>query len=153
MTAFVRSIFIPLAVGGLAGILTMNSMRVYEDLVLPSLSPPSWVFPVVWTVLYILMGIASYLVYRSDAVKAEKQRALVLYAVQLVFNFIWPILFFGLQNYLASFIWLVLLWILILATTVSFSKISKPAAWLMVPYLLWVTFAGYLNLSVYLLNR
>lgn len=153
MMAFVLSIFIPLAAGGLAGILTMNSMRVYEDLVLPSLSPPSWVFPVVWTVLYILMGIASYLVYRSGAPASDKKRALLLYAAQLVFNFIWPILFFRMENYLAAFIWLVLLWILILATTVSFARISKPAAWLMVPYLLWVTFAGYLNLSVYLLNR
>ncbi len=147
------SILLPLAVGGMAGALTSNSVGVYENLVLPSASPPASVFPVVWSVLYILMGIASYLVWKSSADQTDKKRALVLYLVQLAFNFIWPLLFFNLENYLLAFIWLVAMLILIVLTTKVFSKISKLGARLMIPYLLWVVFAGYLNLSIYVLNR
>lgn len=108
-------------------------------------------FPVVWTVLYILMGIASYLVLTS-AKPNRSRSALLVYGVQLFFNFFWPILFFSLKLYLSAFFWLVLLWLLILVTTVLFYKIAKPAGLLLVPYLLWVAFAGYLNLGIYLLN-
>ena len=95
------------------------------------------------------MGIASYLVLISGK---PNKLALALYGAQLIFNFFWSIIFFGLERYLFAFIWLVLLWILILLTTISFYKISKPAGYLMLPYLLWVAFAGYLNLFIYLLN-
>lgn len=140
---------IPLAVGSLSALLTQNSMEAFEALNKPALSPPGWLFPVVWTVLYILMGIASYLVLTSGK---PNDTALIVYGIQLVFNFFWPILFFNLELYLLSFFWLVLLWLLILKTTLSFYQISKPAGYLMLPYLLWVTFAGYLNLFIYLLN-
>ena len=137
---------------GAAGLLTMNSMEAFEALNQPPLSPPGWLFPVVWTVLYVLMGIASYLVSVSDAPHEEKARALWTYGIQLAFNFLWPIAFFNLKWYLFAFLWLVILWILILITALRFGRIRKPAGYLLVPYLLWVAFAGYLNLGIYLLN-
>ena len=143
---------IPLVVGGAAGLLTMNSMEAFEALNQPPLSPPGWLFPEVWTVLYVLMGIASYLVSVSDAPHEEKARALWTYGIQLAFNFWWPIAFFNLKWYLFAFLWLVILWILILITALRFGRIRKPAGYLLVPYLLWVAFAGYLNLGIYLLN-
>ena len=143
---------IPLVVGGAAGLLTMNSMEAFEALNQPPLSPPGWLFPVVWTVLYVLMGIASYLVSVSDAPQEEKARALWTYGIQLAFNFLWPIAFFNLKWYLFAFLWLVILWILILITALRFGRIRKPAGYLLVPYLLWVAFAGYLNLGICLLN-
>lgn len=140
---------IPLAVGSLASLLTQHSMETFESLNKPALAPPGWLFPVVWTILYILMGIASYLVLTSGK---PYDTALTVYGIQLAFNFFWSIIFFNLELYLFAFIWLVLLWLLILKTTILFYQISKPAGYLMLPYLLWVTFAGYLNLSIYLLN-
>lgn len=143
-------IALPLAVGVLSALLTRNGMQAFSELNKPRLSPPGWLFPVVWTILYILMGIASYLVITDrKATTAD----LNVYILQLVFNFFWSIIFFGLELYLFAFIWLVILWILVLITTVRFYRVSETAGLLMVPYLLWVTFAGYLNLSVYLLNR
>ena len=115
----------------------------------PVLSPPGWLFPVVWTILYILMGIASYLVFTSEK---PHTAAFTVYGIQLIFNFFWSIIFFDLELYLFAFIWLVILWFLVLKTTCMFYQISKPAGYMMLPYLLWVTFAGYLNLSIYLLN-
>ena len=142
-------ILIPLAVGGLSALLTQNSMQTFDTVTKPPLSPPGWLFPVVWTILYILMGIASYLVAVSQT---PNRMALTVYGIQLAFNFFWSILFFNLELYLFAFIWLLALWILILITIVMFSKISKTAAYLMIPYFIWVTFAGYLNLAIYLLN-
>ena len=142
-------IAIPLAVGGLSALLTHNSMEFFQTLNKPPLSPPGWLFPVVWTVLYILMGIASYLVLTSGK---SNQTALTIYGVQLFFNFFWSILFFNMQSYLFAFIWLVILWLLIFVTSVLFHQIFKLSGYLMLPYLLWVTFAGYLNFSICLLN-
>lgn len=144
-------IAIPLGVGGLSALLTQNSMMAFDALTQPPLSPPAWLFPVVWSILYVLMGIASYLVVTSDK-PARSRTALTIYGLQLVFNFFWSIIFFRLEAYLLAFVWLVLLWILILLTTVLFYRIRKAAGYLMLPYLLWVTFAGYLNLGIYLLN-
>lgn len=115
----------------------------------PTFAPPGFLFPVVWTILYVLMGIASYLVLTSGKPTGN---ALIVYGIQLVFNFFWSILFFNLGLCMFAFLWLVLLWLLILLTTVLFYQILKPAGYLMIPYLLWVTFAGYLNLGIYLLN-
>ena len=143
---------IPLAVGGIAALLTGSGMDAFETLNQPPLSPPGWLFPVVWTILYILMGIASYLVLTSGKSQESIRRALVLYGIQLALNFLWPVFFFSLSAYLYAFIWLLALWLLILATTVSFYRISDIAGYLMIPYLIWVTFAGYLNLGVDLLN-
>lgn len=143
---------LPLAVGALAGFLTRGGMEDFEYMRKPPLSPPGWLFPVVWTALYTLMGIASYLVCTAPVSPARKRRAFTVYGMQLAVNFIWPLLFFGLDVYLLAFFWLVLLWLLILLTMVMFGYISTPAGKLLVPYLLWVSFAGYLNLGVYLLN-
>lgn len=140
---------IPLAVGGLSAFLTRNSMENFESINKPILAPPGWLFPVVWTILFILMGIASYLVLTSGK---SNTSALAIYGIQLVFNFFWSIIFFNLEMYLFAFIWLVVLWLLILKTTILFYQISKPAGYLMIPYLLWVTFAGYLNLAIFFLN-
>lgn len=142
-------IALPLAVGGLSAFLTRGGMEIFRSLNKPALSPPGWLFPVVWTVLYILMGIAPYLVLTSGK---QNRPALTVYAIQLAFNFFWSVFFFNLEAYLFSFIWLAILWALILATMILFFRISEPAGYLLLPYLLWVTFAGYLNLSVYLLN-
>ncbi len=146
------SIAIPLLVGGLSALITRNSMKDFENLQNPPLSPPGILFPIVWTVLFVLMGIASYLVYTSDAPVEEKKKALQIYAIQLFFNFFWSILFFNLQIYSFAFVWLLALLILILATTLAFWRISKPAGYLLIPYIIWVTFAGYLNLSIAFLN-
>lgn len=142
---------IPLAVGGLSTLLS-GGMDSYRGLVQPPLSPPGWVFPVVWTILYLLMGYGSYLVYTAEKPKQLKQTALVLYGAQLLFNFLWPIVFFGLQWRLTAFFVLVILWVLILLTIRAFNRVDERAGDTLLPYLLWVTFAGYLNLGVYLLN-
>ncbi|MBQ7044949.1 MAG: tryptophan-rich sensory protein [Clostridia bacterium] len=147
------SIIIPLAVGGVSALLTMNGMQDFKNIKQPPLSPPGWLFPVVWSILYILMGIASYIVYTKRKTDNRTESALKFYVAQLVFNFFWSIIFFNLDAYLFAFIWLVILWALILLTTIKFYQVSKPAGYLMVLYLLWVTFAGYLNLAIYILNR
>lgn len=146
------SLIIPLAVGGVSGFLNRDSMKSFESLNQPPLSPPGWLFPVVWTILYVFMGIASYLVYTSYATKRQKDTALTAYGVQLFFNFVWSFLFFNFGLYTFSFIWILILLALIILTAVLFSKISKPAAYLMIPYILWVSFAAYLNLGVAILN-
>lgn len=145
----VLCIAIPLAVGGLSALLTRDGMQAFQMLNKPALSPPGWLFPVVWTILYVLMGIASYLVLTSGR---PHRSALTVYGIQLVFNFFWSIIFFNLEAYLFSFIWLVVLWLLILMTMLRFFRISRPAGYMLLPYLLWVTFAGYLNLYIYLFN-
>lgn len=144
-------ILIPLAVGGLSAWLTRNSMESFDNLAKPPLSPPGWLFPVVWSILFVLMGIASYLVLVSDK-PARAKTALTVYGIQLAFNFFWSIIFFNFEMYLFAFVWLMILWLLIILTTVLFWRIDKRAGYLMLPYLVWVTFAAYLNFGIYLLN-
>lgn len=144
-------IAIPLAVGGLAALLTIDSMQAFDNLKQPPLSPPAWLFPVVWTILYILMGIATYFIATSDKTYRARS-ALTVYGIQLAFNFLWSIVFFNLEAYWFAFVWLVLLWVLIIITTVLFYRISKPAGYLLIPYLIWVTFAGYLNFAIAMIN-
>ena len=151
-TALIIAILIPLAVGAVSGAISSGGMASFQQIDNPPLSPPGWLFPIAWTILYNLMGISSYLVYSADAPAGQKLRALTLYGFQLAVNFFWSIIFFNFQAYLFAFVWLVFLWVLIIWTISAFSKISKSAAWLLVPYLLWVTFAGYLNYGIYLLN-
>ncbi len=152
--AYIIGIIIPLAVGGLSAFITKDSMDIYQSLRQPPLSPPGIAFPIVWTVLYILMGVGSTMVYLSEGgTEAKRNRALIVYGVQLAVNFFWSIFFFSMQAFLFSFVWLLLLWGLIVLMIVMFSRIRSTAAYLQVPYMLWVSFAGYLNLMVYLLNR
>lgn len=142
---------IPLAVGGLATLLS-GGMGNYQSFVQPPLSPPGWVFPVVWSLLYLAMGYASFRVYTREENDRQRRLGLTAYAVQLFFNFLWPIVFFRFEAFLAAFGVLIVLWIGIVVTMWQFYKSDERAGDLMIPYLLWVTFAGYLNLGVYLLN-
>lgn len=146
------SLVIPLGVGGISALLIGGGMGQYQAMEQPPLSPPGWVFPVVWTILYLLMGYASYRVYISGADQKKIRTALKLYGAQLAVNFLWPLVFFGLQWYYAAFVLLVALWVLIYLTMRSFSDIDEWAGNLILPYILWVTFAGYLNLGVAILN-
>lgn len=148
--ALLVNLLIPLGMGGLSAFLTKDSMEQYGVLRQPPLSPPGWVFPVVWTILFTLMGIAACLVWVRDG--TGRTGALTLYALQLVFNFFWTLIFFNLQNYALALFWIVVLWVLILLTTIRFFQEQKAAGWLMLPYLLWVTFAVYLTAGVWYLN-
>ena len=145
-------IAIPLLVGGASAFITMRNMDAFAAFRQPPLSPPSWLFPVVWTILYTLMGIASYLVITSVGPQRQINTAITVYGVQLIFNFFWSLFFFNLYLFYFSFVWLIALWLLIIATLLLFSRLSNIAGYLIIPYLLWVSFAAYLNLGVAILN-
>ena len=147
------SLAIPLLVGGLSAFITKDDMDIYKEIARPPLSPPSWVFPVAWSILYILMGISFYLIWSKRDIYADKKRAYLLYFLQLFLNFIWSPIFFGAQNYLLAFIILVLLVITVVFMIVEFYDIERWSALLQIPYLIWLLFAGYLNLAIYILNR
>lgn len=123
----------------------------FASLTQPPLSPPGWVFPVVWTLLYALMGIAAYRIYRTES--PGRTGALVLYAAQLLVNFLWPIVFFRFENLGGALAVLILLFVLVLLTTVRFMKLDRTAGLLLLPYLLWTVFALYLNIGLYFLNK
>ena len=142
-------IAIPLAVGGLAAALSGGMGEVYQSYARPPLSPPGWVFAVVWPILYGLMGYASYLVVTGSG---EKKGTLGLYFAQLALNFLWPILFFRFGLVLSALVLLVGLWILVLLTIRAFSTVSERAGDLLLPYILWLSFALYLNFGIFLLN-
>ena len=146
------SILLTLAVGGLSGFLTSMGMDSFDALTKPPLTPPSFLFPIVWTVLFILMGVGAARIFMTEPT-AARNRALIVYVVQLAVNFFWSIIFFNLQAYGFAFFWLILLWVLILTMIYLFCKIDKPAALIQIPYAIWVTFAGYLNLMIWLMNR
>lgn len=148
-----KCIAVPLLVGIVAALLTRGGMEMFESIIKPPLSPPNWLFPVVWTILYILMGISSYLILTSGAEQEKIEKAISIYGYQLVVNFLWPTFFFNLQWYLFSFFWLLLLWLLVFQMIRKFAEIDKRAALLNLPYLIWLTFAGYLNLGIWWLNR
>lgn len=150
---FVICIAIPLIVGAVAAFLSGGGMETFASLEQPPFAPPAWLFPVAWTILYTLMGISSYLVLTSGESRETIQGAINIYALQLLVNFLWPTFFFNFGWYLFSFFWLVLLWMFVLLMIWKFKDISKLAAYLNIPYLLWLTFAGYLNFSIWLLNR
>lgn len=137
-------------VGSFFSIFTMNNMDTYKELAKP-IAVPAVVFPIVWSILYLLMGISCYIISESDDKK--KGSALILYGVQLIVNSLWSLIFFGFGAYLFSFIWILLLIVLVIAMMVSFYKISKKSALLQIPYLLWLIFAAYLNIMIYVLNR
>ncbi len=146
----ILSIVIPLAVGGVASLLSLSGIKGFENLNKPAFTPPGAVFPIAWTILYILMGISCYIVYISKC--ANKTDALKIYALQLFLNFLWPIFFFGFKLYWFAFVILLALLLAIGFTIYRFYYCEKKAAYLMVPYFLWVLFAGILNFSIALLN-
>ena len=121
----------------------------YATLAKPALNPPNWVFAPVWNLLYILMAIAAFLVWRKGLDKPAVRVALRIFIGQLALNALWSVIFFGLHNPGVAFFELVILWLAILATIIAFSRVSRPAVYLLIPYILWVTFAGYLNFTVW----
>ena len=141
------------AVGALSGWLTREGTQIYaQTIVKPPLSPPGWVFPVVWAILYVLMGIGAAKVYQAPASKTRSM-GLNLFIIQLVVNFFWSPIFFNLQTFGFALLWLLLLWGLVLWMILVFRKVKPLAAKLQIPYLLWLTFAAYLNFGVWYLNR
>ncbi len=143
---------IPLAAGGIGALLAGGFSGSYEAMYKPLLSPPGWVFPVVWTLLYLLMGYASYLVLTSEASEPRKRRALTVYGAQLGINMLWPLFIFRLGWYTFAFIWLLALIAAVLLCRMLFRYIEKRAGDLLLPYLIWLFFAAYLNLGVAILN-
>jgi translocator protein len=125
----------------------------FAGLAKPAFNPPNWVFAPVWTILYALMGLAAYLVYEKGPRESKVRRALVVFVLQLVLNVLWSVVFFGAHQILGAVLVIAILWVLILVTILLFSRISKAAAYLLVPYILWVSFAAVLNISLYVLNR
>ena len=149
-------IVMPLVVGVMSALVTGSAMMNYGGLKQPPLAPSMWIFPLIWTVLYISMGVASYLIYKREARDkndAELQKAeIIVYFVQLFFNFMWTILFFRLEMRWLAFGWLVVMWCMIIALITMCARNCKSAAWCLVPYLLWCTFAMYLNIMIVILN-
>ncbi len=150
---YVYSILFTLAVGGLSALLTKGNMDVYENITKPALAPPGWLFPVVWGVLYTVMGMSLAMVLNKGKDRGEYVLPSVrIYGFQLAVNFLWSIIFFNLRAFLFSFVWLLLLWVLVAAMIFRFYPVCKWAAFINIPYFLWVTFAAYLNFMIYRLN-
>lgn len=145
-------IIIPLAIGGLSALITRDSMDIYDKINQPFLAPPSWVFPVAWTILFILMGVSSAMIYQADAPVEDKKKAFRLYGINLVVNFFWSIIFFNLGAFLGAFLWLMLLIFIIVKMMSAFYKIKPAAAYLQIPYVVWCCFASYLTASIWLMN-
>lgn len=148
--SYIISVLAALAVGGLSAWLTRGNMNIYDEIRIPPLSPPMWVFPVVWSILYILMGISAAVVFNSKDLR--KGGALRVYALQLIVNFFWSIIFFNMRAFGFASIWLLLLIALVIAMIAMFAKINKKAAYMQLPYLAWLLFALYLTAAIYFLN-
>lgn len=144
-------ILIPLILGGVIGLLNRSGLESFEMIEKPSFAPGTVIFPIAWSILYLLMGLSSYIVFKSSDEK--KRGALTAFYIQLAANLVWPILFFALNEYFFSFLWLVLLIIFEVITILLFYPINKTAAYLLLPYLLWSTFAAVLNYQIYVLNK
>ena len=141
-------------IAGISGALFTNTGEGswYRQIEKPSWNPPGWVFGQVWTSLYIMMGIAFYLVWKSNAASEAKKPAMTLWVVQLILNFFWTLIFFGAQEIGWALLEIIVLWVAILLTIFAFARISKTAAWLMVPYIAWVSFAAVLTATIWRLN-
>lgn len=146
------SLIIVFGVSGLSSLITNRGMDSFDMLKKPPLSPPDIVFGIVWPILFLLMGISAYLVYVSQASEKDKKNSLFLYGLGLFINFFWTIIYFNLEMRLFAFIWLLLLWVVVLCMIREFFKVNKLAGLLQIPYLIWLTFAAYLNLGTVILN-
>lgn len=153
LTKLLCFLFLPLLVGMVSAAFSSRAMITYGGMNKPPLSPPAWLFPVAWTVLYLMMGLASYYVLVASADSRSKSIALIFYGIQLIMNFLWSILFFNLGMYLFAFIWLLALLCVVIICAVRFFSISRTSALLLIPYILWLSFAGYLNMGAYVLNK
>ena len=142
----------PILIGIASSILTRDMMVEYGNLNKPFLSPPTILFPIAWTVLYLLMGIGAALIYSKQEYSGYRSVGLTLHMVQLILNFFWSIIFFNMGKYYFAFVWLVILWLVVFSMLMNYKKISSTAFFLNVPYIVWLTFAGYLNLAVAIIN-
>ena len=143
-------ITIPILVGAISSHLTKDAMITFNAMNKPPLSPPAWAFPIVWTILYILMGGASFLIYKSN--DESRYMGLVLYTVQLIFNFFWSIIFFRLASYEFAAVWLALMIVMIISLIINSAKYSLTAMLMLIPYVAWCGFALYLNIRIAMLN-
>lgn len=150
LKSLIVNLLITLGGGALIAFLTKDSMDVYGNLQQPPLSPPGIVFPIVWTILYFLMAISAYMITESKS--PIKKKALTIYGIQLFLNFIWPLIFFNARMFLPALLVLIALWVMVLWMIGTFYRINPRAAFLQTPYALWLTFAAYLNLGVWVLN-
>lgn len=149
----VIAIAVSQAAGLIGALFTSSAIPTwYTTLAKPELAPPNWIFGPVWTTLFVLMGVAAFLVWKRGLERSDVRSALIVFGVHLILNTLWSIIFFGLQNPAAAFIEIVLLWLSIVATMILFSRVSRVAVWLLVPYLAWVSFASYLNYMIWMLN-
>ncbi|MBQ4557837.1 MAG: tryptophan-rich sensory protein [Clostridia bacterium] len=143
------SLIVPLVVGGLSTLIIKDNLDIYSSINLPDFAPPSFLFGIVWTVLYVLMGVSFYLILNKST---KKNEAVYYFILQLFVNFLWPIVFFNFRLFWLAFALIVLLLYLIIMMIISFYKISKPSAILQIPYLIWTAFATVLNLAIAILN-
>ena len=150
------AIIIPLVVGILSSFITKDAMISFNAMKKPPLAPPGILFPIVWSILYVLMGISSYIIFeyygKDDANLKLKNKCLLIYAIQLIFNFFWSIIFFKFKIYFVALAWLIFLWILVLILIIESKKINRVGSMLLIPYLMWMTFAAYLNIGIAILN-
>lgn len=150
-TEVVVAIILSLGGGFLISFLTRDAMGQFSSFKQPPLAPPAWLFPIAWSILYILMGVASYLIFNLKKSK-ERTVLLVLYLIQLGFNFLWTIIFFNLGWFWVAAVWLAIMWAVILTLMIRVKKLSPAAFYLLLPYILWCSFAMYLNISIAILN-
>ncbi len=149
--SLISSLLISLGTGVVSGLITRgDTAEVFDRIVKAPLTPPAIVFPIVWTVLFFLMGVSAYIIFESDC--KYKTLSLSIYALQLVFNFLWSIIFFKFEQFDIAFIWLILLWLMVITMTVLFYQCNKTAGLLQIPYIIWLTFAAYLNFAICVLN-
>lgn len=148
--SFIVITLITFIVGNFFSFFIINSMDTFEELNKP-INIPGLLFPIIWSIIYLLMSVSCYLIYKSN--DKNKKTAIIIYVIQLIVNSLWTLIFFGFESYLFSFIWIIFLTILVSFTIFNFYKIDKKAAYLNILYLIWIAFAGYLNLGIYILNR
>lgn len=156
MSSYVKlliAIAIPVLVGGISGFFTVSGVESwYQTIQKPSWNPPNWVFGPVWTTLYVMMGIALWRVWKEDTSRELKMIAFILFGVQLILNFLWSFVFFKLEQPGFAFLEILFMWVAILATIFAFAQVNKTAAWLLVPYISWVSFAAILNFTIWRMN-
>ncbi|MBE6619324.1 MAG: tryptophan-rich sensory protein [Ruminococcaceae bacterium] len=151
---FIISIAIALSVGIISALLTRGNMGIYSEIKVPPLAPPAILFPIVWTILYVLMGVSAAVIYnKKDEMPEAVRAALDIYKISLFFNFAWSLIFFNAREFVAALVCIVFLLISIIKTVISYKKINWVAAYLQIPYTLWVAFATYLNTAIVFLNR
>lgn len=143
-------IVITILIGALPSVFVFKDMSIYNELNKPPLSPPSIVFPIAWTILYILMGISIYRIMMSENINKDEAR--LIYFIQLITNAVWTPIFFGAKEYFLAFLWIVMLIVFVVAMIIKFFKIDKLSAYLQIPYLIWLIFASYLNFNIFVLN-